>query len=75
MEGILSAKFYRETKNYVTHHPTSKHQDTRLGSVPNLTVKKAALLAKEENLQIIFENRRRNVISLNQPLGMRDSQF
>jgi len=27
---------YREAKSYVSHHSTSKHQCTRLGSVPNL---------------------------------------
>jgi len=35
---------------------------------PIYTVKQAALLTRDESLRIIFENRRLNVISLNQPL-------
>jgi len=37
---------------------------------PIQTVKQAALLARDESLQIKFENRRRDVISLNQPGNM-----
>jgi len=30
------AALYREAESYVSSHPTSKHQCTRFGSVPNL---------------------------------------
>jgi len=30
------SSLYREAESYVSHHQTSKHQCTRLGSVPNL---------------------------------------
>jgi len=43
----------------------------RLGSVPNLNSdKQAALFARDESFRIKFENKRRNIISLNQPLVM-----
>jgi len=57
--------------NYVSHHPTSKHHCTRLGSEPILNSQISSLLTRDESLHIIFENSKRlNVISLNQPQGM-----
>jgi len=67
----ISSDLCRESESYVSRHTTSKHQCTRLGSVPIYpiqTVKQAALLASNESFHIIFENRRRNVISLNPKL-------
>jgi len=39
----------------VSHQPTSKHHRTRLGSVPNRTVKQSAVLTRDKSLHIIFE--------------------
>jgi len=35
----LEELLYREAESYVSHHKTSKHQCTHLGSVPNLNSK------------------------------------
>jgi len=40
------------------------------GRYPIETVKQAALLTRDERIHIKFENRRQDVISLNQPQGM-----
>jgi len=34
--GNTRRDLYREVESYVSHHQKSKHQCTRLGSVPNL---------------------------------------
>jgi len=60
---------HTHTQSYVSHHQTSKHQCTRLGSVPNLNSQASSPLARDKSLHIKFENRRRDVISLNQPRG------
>jgi len=37
VEGISSEELlYRETESYMSHHKTSKHQCTHLGSVPQI---------------------------------------
>jgi len=38
-----SENSFREVNSYVSHHPTSENQCTRLGSVPNRTVKQTVL--------------------------------
>jgi len=60
--SLLEELLYRETESYVSHHKTSKHQCTRF--------KQAALFLRDKSFHIKFENRRRDVISLNKPRGM-----
>jgi len=38
-------ELYCEAESHLSHHPKSKHQCTRLGSVPNLNSQQAVLLA------------------------------
>jgi len=38
---------YREAENEVSHHQTSKHQCTCLGSVPNLTSQASSPFSEE----------------------------
>jgi len=46
-------------KQYVSHHPTSKHQCTHLGSVLNLSSHaSAALLTKNESLRLLCHFRK-----------------
>jgi len=55
---VYGRALYLEAKNYVSHHQTSKHQCTCLGSAPSLNshAMQAALLAKDESLHINFED-------------------
>jgi len=46
---------YRKAESYVLHHPTSKHQCTRLGSVPNLNSQASSAINERSSLYIIFE--------------------
>jgi len=60
----------REAESYMSHHETSKHQCTSLGSVPNLNSQANSPLTRDESFQMKYENRRSDVISLNQPRDM-----
>jgi len=50
----MALGLYRETESYVSHHQTSKHQCTRLGSVPILNSQSKQSLARDESLHIKF---------------------
>jgi len=59
-------------KSKATCHITRQASINACASVryPILIVKQAALFARDKSFHIKFENRRRDVISLNQPQGM-----
>jgi len=41
---------YREVESYVSHYQTSKHQCTRVGSVPNLNSQASSLFNEKRKL-------------------------
>jgi len=68
VEDISSEEFYI-VKPKATCHIT-KQASINARALVRYPVKQAALLARDESLRIKFENKRRDVISLNQPQGM-----
>jgi len=65
--NCISSEELESVKPKATCHVTrqSKHQCIASVRYPIWTVKQASLLARDENCHIKFENRRRDVISLN----------
>jgi len=69
---FFEAKCFYIMKPKATCHITRQASINARASVryPILTVKQTALLARDKSFHIKFENRRRDVISLNQARGM-----